>query len=109
MKTCDNCIWKFHGKNTWCYYENNKPTKNICREHDYECDNHDCHMSAEFEFKGKKLCERCSFLELGIAIRTVRQYYSEDYECFLGDDDNNEAEEIIEKACKYEGIEYKGV
>lgn len=110
MKTCDNCCLKFQRtKLEWCIYKEAEPKKKVCEKHEYECENYDCREVAEFELNGDKLCKECAFLELGINTKTTRQYYSYDWEYCFGDDDNDEIEEIIEKACKYENIEYKNL
>lgn len=99
MKSCKNCYWKYKETelaeigNIWCACEKSKPENEICKEHNYTCEN--CGSTfAIFKNGDKKLCIKCMIEALGIEKKVTTSYYLDNK--YIGD--SRDLGQVIEVA-----------
>lgn len=83
-KNCDNCYWKNYS-DRWCIYEYKKPIENICKQHDFVCDECDRGQS-EYKYKEKYYCWDCLIKKFEIEESTEISYYKNGE--YIGNDSN---------------------
>lgn len=89
-KSCENCYWTLYG-DKWCVSQINKPTENICGNHNFICS--ECNSDkSEYQYKGKYYCLDCLLKEFNVEEYTVTHYHIDGSP--LGSDDD--MTEVIE-------------
>lgn len=72
-KSCDICTLKFKYSNRYCVVNDKKPLDSVCDSFEYRCE--ECIESADYIYKGARLCFNCLKDKLGIEEVTIATYY----------------------------------